>query len=188
MESWELKARIEALLVASDRPVTIAALAVCLEVSEDVLEAALEEYAADLMAADRGIQLRRRPHGLRLETKPQYADLVGRLHPERKSKPLTTQALETLAIIALKQPITLADISAIRGIESVATVETLRNRKLIARSGQLGPRRERIWRTTPLFLESFGLASIEEIYEQGRMEKIFASVYRGELGGAGADS
>jgi hypothetical protein len=87
--------------------------------------------------------VRRRPNGVRIETKPQFADLIGRLLPERKAKPMTSQALETLAIIALKQPVRLADINAIRGIESAGTVQTLWNRKLIARTTRLGPRRGR---------------------------------------------
>jgi segregation and condensation protein B len=181
-ETWELKPKIEALLIASDRPVTIQALAQCLSVGEDEVDAGLQEFEADLLGADRGIQLRRRPHGVRIETKPQYADLIGRLLPERKTKPITNQALETLAIVALKQPVSTGDINAIRGIESAGTVQTLRNRKLIARSARLGPRRERIWRTTPLFLETFGLASLDELYKEGRMEEVFASVYSGEMG------
>jgi segregation and condensation protein B len=104
------------------------------------------------------------------------------LLPERKAKPLTSQALETLAIVALKQPVTTGDINAIRGIESAGTVQTLRNRKLIVRSARLGPRRERIWRTTPLFLDTFGLASLDELYKEGRMEEVFASVYSAEMG------
>ena len=181
-EIWELKSKIEALLIASDRPVTIQALAQCLSVGEDEVDAALQEFEADLLAADRGIQLRRRPHGVRIETKPQYADLVGQLLPERKAKPITSQALETLAIVALKQPVSTGDINAIRGIESAGTVQTLRNRKLIARSPRLGPRRERIWRTTQLFLDTFGLVSLEDLYKEGRMEEVFASVYSGEAG------
>jgi segregation and condensation protein B len=180
-ETWELKPKIEALLIASDRPATIQALAQCLNVGEDEVDAALQEFEADLLAADRGIQLRRRPHGVRIETKPQYADLIGRLLPERKAKPITSQALETLAIVALKQPVSTGDINAIRGIESAGTVQTLRNRKLIARSPRLGPRRERIWRTTQLFLDTFGLASLDELYKEGRMEEVFASVYIAEM-------
>jgi len=181
-QTWEMKAKIEALLVASDHAVTIEALAQCLSVGEDEVDAALQEFEADLMAADRGIQLRRRPHGVRIETKPQFADLIGRLLPERKAKPITSQALETLAIVALKQPVSTGDINAIRGIESAGTVQTLRNRKLIARSPRLGPRRERIWRTTQLFLDTFGLVSLEDLYKDGRMEEVFASVYSGEAG------
>ena len=76
-ESWELKPKIEALLIASDRPVSLAALAECLGVSEDQADEALREFEADLLGADRGIEVRRRPHGVRIETKAQYADLIG---------------------------------------------------------------------------------------------------------------
>ena len=181
-QTCELKAKIEALLVASDRAVSIRDLAQCLEVTEDEADEALREFEADLMAADRGIRLHRRPHGVRIETKPQFTDLIGRLLPERKSKPISSQALETLAIVALKQPVSTGDINAIRGIESAGTIQTLRNRKLITRTARRGPRRESIWRTTPQFLEMFGLASLDELYKEGRMEEAFPSVYGEEFG------
>lgn len=177
METFQMKAYIEAMLMATDRPVTVEALAQALEVTGPEVEAALAELELDLLGADRGVQLRRRGRGVRLEMKPQYADRIGRLLPERKEKPLSAQALETLAIIALKQPVTLGDINAVRGIESAGTVQTLRNRKLIAREARLGPRREKLWRTTPVFLDTFGLASIEELYQTDRMEEVFAPLY-----------
>jgi segregation and condensation protein B len=185
-EAWELKPRIEALLVSCGCAVTVSDLARCLDVTVDQAEEAVREFEADLLGADRGIQLRRRPHGMRIETKPQYADLLGRLLPERRPKPMTAQALETLAIVALKQPVTIGDINAIRGIESASAVQTLLKRGLIARSARLGPRRAKLWRTTQVFLESFGLASLDELYKEGRMEEVFASVYSAEMGPGGA--
>ncbi|MGA2171052.1 MAG: SMC-Scp complex subunit ScpB [Terracidiphilus sp.] len=124
-ETRQLKPKFEALLVASDRPVTIAALALCLEVTGDEADEALREFEADLLGADRGIQLKRRPHGVRIETKPQYTNLIGRLLPEQRAKPITSQALETLAIVALKQPVSTGDINSIRGIESAGTIQML---------------------------------------------------------------
>ncbi len=177
MEIFELKPYLEAMLMASDRPVTLLALARCFDVPEHEVDAALQELEADLLAADRGVQVRRRAHGIRLEMKPQFADRIGRLLPERKEKPFSAQALETLAIIALKQPVSLGDISAIRGMESTGTVQTLRNRKLIARGARLGPRREKLWRTTQAFLDTYGLANIDELYKAGRMEEVFTYVY-----------
>ena len=91
---------------------------------------------------------------MRIETKPQYSDLLGRLLPGRKAKLMTSQALEVLAIIALKQPVAIADVNAIRGIESASTVETLAERRLIARFARLGPRRARLCRTTQVFFEA----------------------------------
>lgn len=181
MEVFELKPYIEAMLMASDRPVTIQALAQCFNVPEHEINAALQEFEADLQAADRGVQVKRRPHGIRLEVKPQFAGHIGRLLPERKEKPLSAQALETLAIIALKQPVVLGDINAIRGVESIGTLQTLRNRKLIARGARLGPRREKLWHTTQLFLDTFGIANTDELYKAGRMEEIFASVYSSQM-------
>jgi segregation and condensation protein B len=182
METWQLKARIEALLIGLDRPATMQAMAQCLGVSEQELDAALEEYEADLMAADRGVQVRHLPHGIRLEMKPEFADLIGRMIPEKRPKPISSQALETLAIVALKQPVSIGDVNAIRAIESAGTMQTLRRRKLIARAAPLGHKREKLWRTTPLFLETFGLASLDELYQEGRKEQIFAPVFGREFG------
>ena len=99
--AWELKPKVESLLISAGCAVTLEALAKCLEVTVDEADEAVRELELDLLGADRGIQLRRRPHGMRIETKPQYADLLGRLLPGRKAKPMTSQALEVLAIIAL---------------------------------------------------------------------------------------
>jgi len=82
-----------------------------------------------------------------------------------------------LAIVALKQPVTIGDINAIRGVESAGTLQTLRIRKLIARTAHRGPHREKYWRTTPLFLETFKLNSLDELYQDGALQKLFPSVY-----------
>jgi segregation and condensation protein B len=178
MEAWELKAGIEAILNGVNRPVTVAALAAALDSTEPEVEHALEEYAADLAAADRGLELRQRAQGVRLEVKPQFAALLGRVIPAWAPKPLSQPALETLVIVALKQPVTLAEINAIRKIASEGTVQTLAHRRLIARAARLGPRRERYWRTTPLFLETFELASLDELRtEEGRLERTFPEVF-----------
>jgi len=84
-----------------------------------------------------------------------------------------------VAIIAMKQPVSISEINEIRGIESTATLQTLRDRKLIARTAQLGPHREKYWRTTPLFLETFGVSSLDDLYKDGALEKAFPSMYSG---------
>jgi segregation and condensation protein B len=189
MDAWKLKAKIEALLTGLDRPVTMQAMAQCLSASEQELDAAFDEYEADLMAADQGVQVKRRSHGVRLEMKPEFADLVGMMVLEKRPKPISSQALETLAIVALKQPVTIEDVNAIRGIESAGTMQTLRNRYLIVRAARLGPRRERWWRTAPLFLETFGLANLDKLYQEGRKEQIFAPVFSTGFGeDAGGES
>jgi segregation and condensation protein B len=181
MEAWEMKGYIEALLTAADRPVTLPALAECLDVTVEETEAALKEYEDDLLGADRGLQVHRRARGIRLEVKPRFADRIGRLIPAWRAKPLTSQAEETLAIIAVRQPCTIGDLDSIRGVASAATVQTLRNRKLIARDAQLGQRREKYWRTTPLFLETYNLTSLDEVHEKGCLEEILPSVFSAEL-------
>lgn len=182
MEAWELKAAIEAVLIGVNRPVSVRALAEALDGDERAIEDALRELEADLSAADRGVQVRHRANGIRLEVKPQFADRIGRAIPEWAPKSISSQALETLAIVAMKQPVTIADINAIRGVESVGTLQTLRNRKLVARTAQLGPHREKYWRTTPLFLETFNLTSLNDLYQEGRLEEVFPSVYSAKLG------
>lgn len=82
---------------------------------------------------------------------------------------------------ALTQPIATASIGAIRWVECAPTVESLRNRGLIARSSHLGTHREKLRRTTQRFLDEFGLVSIDEFYKDGRMEEVFATVYSGEM-------
>jgi segregation and condensation protein B len=84
-----------------------------------------------------------------------------------------------VAIIAMKQPVSISDINAIRGVESTATLQTLRDRKLVARTAQLGPHREKYWRTTPLFLETFGLSSLDDLYKEGALQRAFPSMYVG---------
>ena len=84
-----------------------------------------------------------------------------------------------VAIIAMKQPVSISEINEIRGIESTATLQTLRDRKLVARTAQLGPHREKYWRTTPLFLETFGVGSLDDLYKDVALEKAFPSMYSG---------
>jgi segregation and condensation protein B len=79
----------------------------------------------------------------------------------------------------MKQPVSISEINEIRGIESTATLQTLRDRKLVARTAELGPHREKYWRTTPLFLETFGMSSLDDLYKDGALEKAFPSMYSG---------
>ena len=82
MEAWELKAAIEAVLIGVNRPVSLRALAEALDCDERTIEDALREFEADLSAADRGVLVRHRANGIRLEVKSQFADRIGRAIPE----------------------------------------------------------------------------------------------------------
>ena len=179
MEAWELKAGLEVILGSANRELTLSDLARGLGIDELGVEDVLRDLEADLAAADRGWQVRHRAHGIRLESKPQFAALPKAAIPEWAPRPISEQAIEVVAIIAMKQPVSISDINAIRGVESTATLQTLRDRKLVARTAQLGPHREKYWRTTPLFLETFGLSSLDDLYREGALEKTFPSMYVG---------
>ena len=179
MEAWELKAGLEVILGSANRELTLSDLARGLGIDELGVEDVLRDLEADLAAADRGWQVRHRAHGIRLESKPQFAALPKAAIPEWAPRPISEQAIEVVAIIAMKQPVSISDINAIRGVESTATLQTLRDRKLVARTAQLGPHREKYWRTTPLFLETFGLSSLDDLYNEGALEKAFPSMYVG---------
>jgi segregation and condensation protein B len=179
MEAWELKAGLEVILGSANRELALSDLARGLGIDELGVEDVLRDLEADLAAADRGWQVRHRAHGIRLESKPQFAALPKAAIPEWAPRPISEQAIEVVAIIAMKQPVSISDINAIRGVESTATLQTLRDRKLVARTAQLGPHREKYWRTTPLFLETFGLSSLDDLYKEGAFEKTFPSMYVG---------
>jgi segregation and condensation protein B len=179
MEAWELKAGLEVILGSANRELTLSDLARGLGIDELGVEDVLRDLEADLAAADRGWQIRHRARGIRLESKPQFAALPKAAIPEWAPRPISEQAIEVVAIIAMKQPVSISDINAIRGVESTATLQTLRDRKLVARTAQLGPHREKYWRTTPLFLETFGLSSLDDLYKEGALEKTFPSMYVG---------
>jgi segregation and condensation protein B len=179
MEAWELKAGLEVILGSANRELTLSDLARGLGIDELGVEDVLRDLEADLAAADRGWQVRHRAHGIRLESKPQFAALPKAAIPEWAPRPISEQAIEVVAIIAMKQPVSISDINAIRNVESTATLQTLRDRKLVARTAQLGPHREKYWRTTPFFLETFGLSSLDDLYKEGALEKTFPSMYVG---------
>ena len=179
MEAWELKAGLEVILGSANRELTLSDLARGLRIDELAVEDVLRDLEADLAAADRGWQIRHRAHGIRLESKPQFAALPKAAIPEWAPRPISEQAIEVVAIIAMKQPVSISDINAIRNVESTATLQTLRDRKLVARTAQLGPHREKYWRTTPLFLETFGLSSLDDLYKEGALQRAFPSMYVG---------
>lgn len=151
----------ECLLFVAGRPVEAGHLAEALEVPrETVVELAgllEQEYA------HHGLLLRRVAGGYQLGTRPEYADTVARLHQPKKVR-LSKAALETLAIIAYRQPITRPEIEAIRGVAVDGVVETLLGYELVAELGRRPtPGRPMTYGTTEKFLTQFGLYSVEEL-------------------------
>ncbi len=157
-----LRALVEALLFVSDGPVAIGALARALDVTPRRIELTLEALAGALEG--RGVQLQQGPEGAQLVTAPEAAAVVEHFLGLESARRLSTAALETLAVIAYRQPVTRAAIEAIRGTSSDHVLATLRARGLIERVGRAaGPGRPSLYGTTQRFLEHFGLLRASEL-------------------------
>lgn len=153
---------VESLLFVAGEPVTVGQLARALELPADAVEAALEELAAQCRS--RGIRLQRHGEGVQLVSAPEAARAVGRFLGVQASSRLSTAALEVLAIIAYRQPITRAQVDAVRGVDSSGTVRALLARDLIAEAGRLETvGRPILYATTATFLQQFGLTTLAEL-------------------------
>lgn len=154
----QLPALLEALLFVADHPIDLPYLSRAVEVSQARVERALDELSEALRESARGIRLQRGPAGVQLTSAPEAAPFVERFLGLEATRRLSTAALETLAIIAYRQPITRGQIDTIRGVSSDGAVATLRARDLIESAGHApGPGRPMLFRTTGRFLEHFGL-------------------------------
>lgn len=162
--SSELKAIVEALIFASPDPLTPKAIAKLLESEpkEDV-ERAIAALKDDYKAA-RGLQLVEVAGGLQIVTRPDLNEWVRRLFHERKSTRLSVQSLETLAVIAYRQPVTSAEIAEIRGVNTSGVLSTLVERRLIKTAGRKAVvGRPFLYATTKEFLLRFGLNDISDL-------------------------
>jgi len=162
--SAELKAIVEALIFASPEPVTMKMLYKLLsdEPKEDVL-AAVRALAADYEQRP-GLQVVEVAGGYQIVTRPELHEWVRRLFHERSTQKLTVQALETLAVIAYKQPITAVEISEIRGVNTSGVLSTLLERhliKIVGRKNVVG--RPFLYSTTKEFLIRFGLNDLTDL-------------------------
>jgi len=157
-----LDARVEALLFVAAEPPTVAQLARALEVPAEAIEEALRTLADRLR--ERGLRLQRQGDRVQLVTAPEAAEDVRRFLGLSGGPRLSTAALETLAIIAYRQPITRAEIEAIRGVNCDGVLRTLLARGLIEEVGRAeGPGRPILYGTTMLFLQHFGLRSLADL-------------------------
>lgn len=164
VEQERLKAILESLIFAAGEPVTLAQLANALDsVPREEIKRTLAEMAADYANGNRGIILEEIAGGYQLRTAREYAGYVRRLlaaKPPRLSRPL----LETLAIIAYRQPITRPEIEQLRGVDTGGVLDTLTERGLIKIAGRKdAPGRPIMYATTPEFLELFGLKDLESL-------------------------
>ncbi len=158
-----LSAVLEALLLVTDEPVTGAVLAKVAQAADAEVESTLQALADGYADAQRGFELRRVAGGWRLYTRADCAPYVERLLLDGQSARLTQAALETLAVIAYRQPVTRSRIGAVRGVNVDGVVRTLQARGLISDVGQDPDSAAGLLSTTPLFLERLGLSSLEEL-------------------------
>ena len=160
----ELRRILEAILFVCDEPVQTGNLAQVTEEPKDTVESELRAIAADLDAQGRGVSLREVAGGWRMYTHPDAAAYVERFVRSVQQPRLTQAALETLAIVAYKQPVTRQQIAAIRGVDSDGVVGTLEQRGLVAELGRdPGPGQAVFYGTSPQFLERLGLSSLEDL-------------------------
>jgi segregation and condensation protein B len=152
---------LEALLFVSDEPLATAVIAHALEVDRRTGEAMCERLATDLEERGSGLVLRPVAGGWRLFTHPDTQSVVERFILSSRQARLTKASLETLAIVAYKQPVTRHQVSSIRGVNSDGVLRALTDRGLIEEAGRdEGPGRPLLYGTTPQFLERLGLPSL----------------------------
>jgi len=161
----ELKAIIEAVVYITDEPLSAAQIAVALGKPPDVVARALDELTAEYNKAEHGLTIREVAGGYKMATKPEHHEavraFVKNLKPALK---LSLPALETLAVVAYKQPITAPEVMEIRGVQGAGVLKTLIDRKLIAPSGRKNVVGKPIlYKTTKEFLIQFGLKDVTEL-------------------------
>ncbi len=162
--STECRRAFEALLMVADEPIPAGLCAQLLEVSQRDLDELADTLIAEYEAADRGFVLRRVAGGYRFYSHPDMAAYVERFVLEGQSARLSNAALETMAIVAYKQPVSRGQIAEIRGVNVDSTLRTLVIRGYAAEVGRdPGPGQAVLYGTTPMFLEKLGLDSLAEL-------------------------
>ncbi len=190
-----LKAQLEAIIYAAETPITLEHMAelvkesVIAEGAADEAEvksrvrSSLEELVGEYGGPDHGIEIRQVAGGYRMSTKPEQHEMVRSF--AKSLKPpirLSLPALETLAVIAYKQPATVPEINDIRGVDSGGVIATLLDRRLITTAGRkqvIG--RPILYKTTKEFLMRFGLKDVYEVPSMDEFEKLVAESFQGEL-------
>lgn len=164
MEQIDLQRAVEAILFASGERMELSRLAMALEADEADVAAAVDALADELAFQRRGIRILKLENGYQMVSSGEMADLVTKALETRKPPKLSASQLEALTIVAYYQPATKAMIEQIRGVDSAYSVAALLNKKLIEEAGRLNvPGRPILYRTTPDFLRTFGISSLEEL-------------------------
>jgi len=190
-----LRAQLEAVIYAAETPITLEQIVQLVKetvaaegVSDEAevksrVRSSLEELVASYGAPDHGIEIRQVAGGYRMSTKPEQHEVV-RAFAKTLKPPirLSLPALETLAVIAYKQPVTVPEINEIRGVDSGGVIGTLLDRKLITTAGRkqvIG--RPILYKTTKEFLMRFGLKDVSELPSMEEFEKLVAESFQAEL-------
>ncbi len=181
MDREQLKRVLEALIFASESPLTLNQMVAILEDIEQAdIESALTELPLDL--ANRAIYLKKAAGGYQFGTRAEYAEWIGRMFQEKKNSRLSRAALETLAIIAFKQPISRVEVAAIRGVNADGVMKKLLDFRLITISGRdTGPGRPLLFKTTSEFLNYFGINDVSELPRPKEVEELLAEGEGGEI-------
>jgi segregation and condensation protein B len=160
----ERAAVIEALIFVSDEPLSIKAIADVLKEGKDVISEAVTALAEEFNARNSGLQLREVAGGWQFATRPEYHEHVRAFLKTRPSAKLTIASLETLAVIAYRQPVTVPEILEIRGVQSPSAIKTLLDKKLIVAKGRKDTvGRPMMYGTSKEFLLQFGLKDLSEL-------------------------
>ena len=191
-----LRPQLEAIIYAAETPISLEQILSLVKESviaetpgldaaeiKSRIRATLEELIADYSGADHGIEIRQVAGGYRMSTKPDQHDVV-RAFAKSLKPPfrLSLPALETLAVVAYKQPVTVPEISEIRGVDSGGVIATLLDRKLITTAGRkavIG--RPILYKTSKEFLLRFGLKDVNELPSMEEFEKLLAESFQSDL-------
>lgn len=164
MDDKEIKSIIEGLLFTWGDPLELKDLSNVLELNEKEIEAILKELMDDLDFNRRGLRIIKFNNSYQIGTRPEHFEWIKKLNNSKNAKNLSNASLETLSIIAYRQPIIKSDIEAIRGVRSDRAIETLMERKLVMELGRLDKTgRPILYGTTEEFLKYFGLEKINEL-------------------------
>jgi segregation and condensation protein B len=164
MEQIEIQRIVEAILFAAGERIEISRLAAVLEVDQEEIVTAVDALADEFAFNRRGVRILKLENGYQMVSSGEMADYVTKALETRKPPRLSASQLETLTIVAYYQPATKAMVEQIRGVDSSYSVGALLNKKLIEEAGRLNvPGRPILYKTTPDFLRTFGLRSLEEL-------------------------
>ncbi len=169
-----LKDVIESLIFVSLEPLNLEKIkSICTEFSNTEIEQAIQELVENYASNDRGIQIIQAAGGYLFSTKSEYDHWIRRLISLEQRSKLSHAALETLATVAYHQPVTLAEISALRGVDASHSLKSLLQKKLVKITGRKkSPGRPLIYRTTDKFLAYFGLNNIKDLPSEEEILKI----------------